>query len=68
MQFSATLLLLLGNAVLGLAMPAPADNAVEGQLEKRCIATGGDCTNRYTECCSSMCRINSDATGVCIQL
>ncbi|KAK4043571.1 Conotoxin LiCr95 [Parachaetomium inaequale] len=65
MQFSATALFLLGNAVLGLAMPTPADNAAEGVIEKRCIATGGDCTNRYTECCSSMCSIAHDGTGVC---
>jgi hypothetical protein len=64
MQFSATVLLLLGNAVLGLAMPAPAGNAAES-LEKRCIATGGDCTNRYTDCCSTLCSISRDGTGVC---
>ncbi|KAK3293269.1 uncharacterized protein B0H64DRAFT_403899 [Chaetomium fimeti] len=64
MQFSAAVLLLLGNAALGLAMPAPASNAAEA-LEKRCIATGDDCTERYTECCSSMCSISHDGTGVC---
>lgn len=65
MQLSATLLLLLGNAVLGLAMPAPADKAADGGLEKRCIASGGDCTNRYTECCSQLCSIARDGTGFC---
>jgi len=64
MQFSITLLL-LGNAVLGLAMPAPAESVVDAPLEKRCIPTGGDCTNRYTECCSQMCSIHHDGTGEC---
>lgn len=65
MQFSATLLFLIGNAVLGLALPA--DNAAkEQQLEKRCIPYGGDCTNRYTECCSTGCSIHHDRTGICL--
>jgi hypothetical protein len=63
MQFPATILLLIGNAVLGLAMPA--ENAAKGQLEKRCIPSGGDCTNRYTDCCSQQCSINRDGTGFC---
>jgi hypothetical protein len=63
MQFSATILLLIGNAVLGLAMPT--ENAAKEQLEKRCIPSGGDCTNRYTDCCSQQCSISRDGTGFC---
>ncbi|KXX75188.1 Conotoxin LiCr95 [Madurella mycetomatis] len=65
MQFSFTTVFLLANAVLGLAVPAPAENAAPAQLDKRCIPTGGDCTNRYTECCSQMCSVHRDGTGEC---
>ncbi|KAL2180022.1 uncharacterized protein P884DRAFT_256359 [Thermothelomyces heterothallicus CBS 202.75] len=65
MQFRTPLLLLLGNAVFGLALPSPAGKPGEDVLEKHCISSGGDCTNRYTECCSQQCSISHDGSDFC---
>jgi hypothetical protein len=66
MKFSATLLFLFGNAVLGLALPAAADNAAAGSLEKRQnCQKSGICVDDE-RCCSGLCRMNSLAPyGFC---
>jgi hypothetical protein len=58
MQFSASLLFLLANAVFGLAAPLVAGQAADSKLEQRqneCVERGFSCSSS-SQCCSGYCQ------------
>ncbi|KAI0153228.1 hypothetical protein GGR57DRAFT_468089 [Xylariaceae sp. FL1272] len=40
------------------AMAIPPTNEVFGALEKKCLASGADCTSDVNGCCSGLCSEN----------
>ncbi len=72
MQFPPTLLFLLSNAIVGLAMPMSPNNAAAGQLEQRgCLSIGEICSNPWgadagKECCSGYCMARPGDWPMCL--